>query len=105
MDVSEVRRESEPERDQKQEPGSERKEPVKEEKTPLNKRSSMERLTSTIMKMKEFHHHVNEEEKTVAGVEEEEEEEKSGRDKKAKSESVAKIELDQLEVLMRTDRR
>ena len=78
----------------------------------INKRPSMERLTTTILKMKEFHHlatEQEEEEKEEAKEEEEEgkgkgENEREERTTKKKKESDA-MGLDQLEVLMKSDRR
>ena len=74
-------------------------------KTPLNKRSSMERLTSTIMKMKEFHQRIGEQERadeTVAEVAAR----KTAEDGDGQSaEMTTKMELDRLEILMGTDRR
>ena len=74
-------------------------------KTPLNKRSSMERLTSTIMKMKEFHQRIGEQERADETVAEEAARKTAEDGDGQSAEMTTKMELDRLEILMGTDRR
>ena len=80
------------------------------QKKPLNKRTSMERLTTTILKMKEFHHLATEQEMEEGGSGKENSAEEKKKKERKEEKGVEKDKdyedgLDRLEVLMKTDRR